>query len=167
MKVTFDIFFVFFLDGKLLSLDEVWQAIPEYYQTRLQHQRWTFITQQVCWPLHKVKPGKRITVGMETSPATIFLAISASTAARDILNERNYVCKILPLHFASGSLLWLHKMAVGLYFTRPLARTIGGTTVKFLWVTDMDRKISIQKHKKMQSKHRYTPEIPDFLHRLM
>ncbi|XP_072025034.1 ubiquitin-like-conjugating enzyme ATG10 isoform X3 [Amphiura filiformis] len=33
-------------DGKLLSLDEVWQAIPEYYQTRLQHQRWTFITQQ-------------------------------------------------------------------------------------------------------------------------
>ncbi|XP_033110697.1 ubiquitin-like-conjugating enzyme ATG10 [Anneissia japonica] len=33
-------------DGQLLSLDEVWEMIPDHYQTRLQHERWTFITQQ-------------------------------------------------------------------------------------------------------------------------
>ncbi|XP_071952051.1 ubiquitin-like-conjugating enzyme ATG10 [Antedon mediterranea] len=33
-------------DGQLLSLDEVWEMIPKHYQTRLQHEQWTFITQQ-------------------------------------------------------------------------------------------------------------------------
>ncbi|XP_038069017.1 ubiquitin-like-conjugating enzyme ATG10 [Patiria miniata] len=33
-------------DGKILSLDEVWQSVPSHYQRRLQSERWTFITQQ-------------------------------------------------------------------------------------------------------------------------
>ncbi|XP_071478768.1 ubiquitin-like-conjugating enzyme ATG10 [Diadema antillarum] len=33
-------------DGRLLSLDEVWQMVPPAYQERLRHERWTFITQQ-------------------------------------------------------------------------------------------------------------------------
>ena len=48
----------FSTDGKLLSLDEVWDAVPEYYQTRLKHQRWTFITQQVV-----VKNGHLVEIG--------------------------------------------------------------------------------------------------------
>ncbi|XP_041359476.1 ubiquitin-like-conjugating enzyme ATG10 [Gigantopelta aegis] len=32
--------------GKLLSLDDVWSMVPDYYQQRLQDERWTFLTQQ-------------------------------------------------------------------------------------------------------------------------
>ena len=33
-------------NGKLLSLDELWSTIPPHYQERLQHEKWTFVTQQ-------------------------------------------------------------------------------------------------------------------------
>lgn len=33
-------------DGKLVSLDEVWDNIPDIYQERLEYEKWTFLTQQ-------------------------------------------------------------------------------------------------------------------------
>ncbi|XP_065199383.1 ubiquitin-like-conjugating enzyme ATG10 [Sycon ciliatum] len=34
------------LEGKLLSLDEIWAAVPDHFQARLKDERWTFLTQQ-------------------------------------------------------------------------------------------------------------------------
>ena len=36
-------------DGKLLSLEDVWNAVPDHFQARLKDERWTFVTQQVLW----------------------------------------------------------------------------------------------------------------------
>ncbi|XP_046576719.1 ubiquitin-like-conjugating enzyme ATG10 [Haliotis rubra] len=33
-------------DGRLLSLDSVWNSVPQHYQDRFQHERWTTLTQQ-------------------------------------------------------------------------------------------------------------------------
>ncbi|XP_071118274.1 ubiquitin-like-conjugating enzyme ATG10 [Haliotis cracherodii] len=33
-------------DGRLLSLDAVWNNVPQHYQDRFQHERWTILTQQ-------------------------------------------------------------------------------------------------------------------------
>ncbi|XP_033738587.1 ubiquitin-like-conjugating enzyme ATG10 [Pecten maximus] len=39
-------FNVYKADGSLLSLEEVWDRVPDVYRDRLQHDRWTFLTQQ-------------------------------------------------------------------------------------------------------------------------
>jgi len=33
-------------DGKLVSLDEVWDNVPDVYRERLAYEKWTFLTQQ-------------------------------------------------------------------------------------------------------------------------
>ncbi|XP_048255158.1 ubiquitin-like-conjugating enzyme ATG10 [Haliotis rufescens] len=33
-------------DGRLLSLDAVWNNVPQHYQDRFHHERWTILTQQ-------------------------------------------------------------------------------------------------------------------------
>ena len=38
---------LFFLDGKLVGLEEVWENVPDVYRERLEHEKWTFLTQQV------------------------------------------------------------------------------------------------------------------------
>ncbi|XP_067678761.1 ubiquitin-like-conjugating enzyme ATG10 [Haliotis asinina] len=32
--------------GKLLSLDTIWNSVPQHYQDRFQHERWSILTQQ-------------------------------------------------------------------------------------------------------------------------
>ncbi|KAJ7321414.1 E2-like conjugating enzyme atg10 [Desmophyllum pertusum] len=33
-------------DGKLVGLEEVWENVPDVYRERLEHEKWTFLTQQ-------------------------------------------------------------------------------------------------------------------------
>jgi len=33
-------------DGRLISLEEVWESVPDVYRGRLEHEKWTFLTQQ-------------------------------------------------------------------------------------------------------------------------
>ncbi|KAL9951819.1 hypothetical protein ACROYT_G044554 [Oculina patagonica] len=33
-------------DGKLVSLEEVWENVPDVYRERLEYEKWTFLTQQ-------------------------------------------------------------------------------------------------------------------------
>lgn len=44
-------FNIYYSDGRLLSLNEVWQLVPEYYRERLIDDKWTFLT-QAEHPLH-------------------------------------------------------------------------------------------------------------------
>ena len=53
---------------------------------------------------------------------------------------RNCVCHMLPIHFTPGSPC-LHKMV---FVSRHYSDTIGGTTMKFLRVTDMDMSLDIK-----------------------
>ncbi|KAK3091635.1 hypothetical protein FSP39_021407 [Pinctada imbricata] len=41
------------LDGQLLSLEDVWKIVPDFYRERLEHERWTFLTQQEHPILHR------------------------------------------------------------------------------------------------------------------
>lgn len=41
-----------FIDGKLLSLEEVWMRVPTYYKDRQHDERWSFLTQQVEFSVH-------------------------------------------------------------------------------------------------------------------
>ncbi|XP_077981887.1 ubiquitin-like-conjugating enzyme ATG10 [Glandiceps talaboti] len=47
-------------DGKLLSLEEVWNNVPGSYQSRISDDRWSFITQQehplLCRPFYQLHP---------------------------------------------------------------------------------------------------------------
>ncbi|XP_064605763.1 ubiquitin-like-conjugating enzyme ATG10 [Liolophura sinensis] len=47
-------------DGKLLSLEEIWSNVPNHYRERLNHERWTFLTQQehplVGRPFYQLHP---------------------------------------------------------------------------------------------------------------
>ena len=47
-------------NGTLLPLDTIWQQVPRYYQERLKHERWTFITQQehpvLARPFYQLHP---------------------------------------------------------------------------------------------------------------
>ena len=38
---------ILLLDGKLISLEEVWENVPDVYRKRLEYEKWTFLTQQV------------------------------------------------------------------------------------------------------------------------
>ncbi|CAB3977160.1 Hypothetical predicted protein [Paramuricea clavata] len=38
-------------DGKLLSLEDIWKQVPEIHHDFLNYDKWSFITQQVCWGL--------------------------------------------------------------------------------------------------------------------
>lgn len=40
-------FVLYIADGKLLSLKEVWENVPDVYHERLKYEKWTFLTQQV------------------------------------------------------------------------------------------------------------------------
>ena len=40
-------FVLYIADGKLLSLKEVWENVPDVYHERLEYEKWTFLTQQV------------------------------------------------------------------------------------------------------------------------
>ena len=40
-------FVSYIADGRLLSLKEVWQNVPDIYHDRLEYEKWTFLTQQV------------------------------------------------------------------------------------------------------------------------
>ena len=35
------------LDGKLLSLEDIWKQVPEMHKHFLSYDKWSFITQQV------------------------------------------------------------------------------------------------------------------------
>ena len=40
-------FVSYIADGRLLSLKEVWENVPDIYHDRLEYEKWTFLTQQV------------------------------------------------------------------------------------------------------------------------
>ena len=40
-------FVLYIADGRLLSLKEVWENVPDVYHDRLEYEKWTFLTQQV------------------------------------------------------------------------------------------------------------------------
>ena len=40
-------FVLYIADGRLLSLKEVWENVPDIYHDRLEYEKWTFLTQQV------------------------------------------------------------------------------------------------------------------------
>lgn len=47
LNATISLFYFFPLDGKLVSLEEIWKSVPEVYSKRLEYEKWTFLTQQV------------------------------------------------------------------------------------------------------------------------
>ena len=40
-------FVSYIADGRLLSLKEVWENVPDIYHDRIEYEKWTFLTQQV------------------------------------------------------------------------------------------------------------------------
>ena len=58
-------------DGSLLSLDELWNSIPKYYVERLEHERWSFITQQVL-------SYRCASNGLDTNDTTLVLRAGAN-----------------------------------------------------------------------------------------
>nr|XP_006814594.1 PREDICTED: ubiquitin-like-conjugating enzyme ATG10-like [Saccoglossus kowalevskii] len=47
-------------DGRLLTLDEIWENIPCLYQTHVKEEKWSFVTQQdhpiLCRPFYQLHP---------------------------------------------------------------------------------------------------------------